>query len=69
MRSLKLRAQAYLELKRYNDAIPVLQKAEAQDPHDPQLPAALGHAYIEKKDYPDAIRTLVVALQMDSQVQ
>jgi len=66
LRALKLRAEADLNLKRYDAAIAALEKGEVDDPHDAQIPAALGHAYIEKKDYPSAIRALGVAWKMDT---
>jgi tetratricopeptide (TPR) repeat protein len=66
MRVLRLRAQAYLGEKKYDLVIPVLEKAAALAPQDPQFPAALGHAYLEKKDYANAIRMLVAAFKMDS---
>ncbi|MGH9708640.1 MAG: tetratricopeptide repeat protein, partial [Candidatus Acidiferrales bacterium] len=43
--ALKLRAQILFDAKRYNDAIPVLQKAEALAPRDTDIPAQLGHLY------------------------
>lgn len=64
--TLKLRAQLYLAKKRYNDAIPMLQKAETLAPREADLSAALGHAYMEKKDYASAAPELVKAYNLAS---
>jgi tetratricopeptide (TPR) repeat protein len=63
--ALKVRAELYLAKKRYNDAIPVLQKAEALAPREADLSAALGHAYFERKDYAAAAPELVKAYNLD----
>ncbi len=64
LRALKLRTNAYLQKKRYDDAVQSLQKASALAPSDPDIPALMGHAYLEKKDYPDAAKELSIALKM-----
>lgn len=66
LRETSLRAQALIGQKNYAAAIPVLQKAVALAPNDAQFPAVLGHAYIETKNYPEAVRTLSAAFKMDS---
>jgi tetratricopeptide (TPR) repeat protein len=66
LRETSLRAQALIGQKNYAAAIPVLEKATALAPNNAQFPAALGHAYIETKNYPEAIRTLSAAFRMDS---
>ena len=47
--ALKLRALIYYQKKQFSDVVPVLVKAIALAPQDPNLPAELGHAYLEKK--------------------
>ena len=64
MRALKLRAQIYFEKQRFDDAIPVLQRAQALAPNDPLIPALLGHLQLEKKAYAEAVRELIAAFQM-----
>ncbi|MGA8145283.1 MAG: tetratricopeptide repeat protein [Candidatus Acidiferrales bacterium] len=63
--ALKLRSQILFQMKRYDDAIPVLQRAEALAPNDPDIPARLGHLYLEKRAYADAGRELLVAFKMN----
>jgi len=63
LRALKL--QIYWEKKRYDDALPVLQKAVALAPRDPDLLARLGRVYLQKKDYPNAVRCLAAAYNMN----
>jgi Flp pilus assembly protein TadD len=66
LRALKLRSLADFHKKQYDGAVSALLKAQALAPQDPDIPARLGHVYLEKKDYPNAIRALVVALKIDS---
>jgi protein O-GlcNAc transferase len=61
--ALKLRALIYYQKKQFSDVVPVLVKAIALAPQDPNLPAELGHAYLEKKDYPNAVQELTVAMK------
>jgi tetratricopeptide (TPR) repeat protein len=61
--TLKLRAVIYYRKKEYDKLIPTLTKEIALAPNDPNLPAELGHAYLEKKDYPNAVNELVVAMK------
>lgn len=65
LRALRLRALIYFRKKQYDKAIPVLKNAVALAPQDPDLPAQLGHAYMENKDYADAVNELVVAIKMN----
>ena len=55
-------------LKRSVIAMPSLscKKAEVLDPRSPDIPARLGHVYLENKDYPNAARELIVAFKMES---
>jgi Tfp pilus assembly protein PilF len=43
----------------------VLMKAIALAPQDPSLPAELGHAYLQKKDYPNAVKELTLAMNIN----
>jgi tetratricopeptide (TPR) repeat protein len=61
--ALKLRALIYYQKKQFNEVVPVLVKAIALAPQDPNLPAELGHAYLEKKDYPNAVQELTAAMK------
>ena len=61
--ALKLRANILYQKKQFNDLLPVLQKAIALAPQDPNLQAQLGHAYLEKKDYPNAVQQLTAAMK------
>ena len=65
--ALKLRGQILFQLKRYDDAIAVLEKAAKAAPQDPDIPAQIGHLYLEKRAYPDAARELLVAFKMKPQ--
>ncbi|MGB9241841.1 MAG: tetratricopeptide repeat protein [Candidatus Acidiferrales bacterium] len=65
--ALKLRGQILFQLKRYDDAIAVLEKAAKVAPQDPDIPAQIGHLYLEKRAYPDAARELLVAFKMNPQ--
>lgn len=61
--ALRLRALILMRKKNFAAAVPVLQKAVALAPKDPDLPAELGHAYLEAKDYSNAVNELIVALK------
>lgn len=65
VRGLKLRARIYFHMKRYDDAAQALEKAAVQAPRDADVPVQLGQVYLDKKDYPNAVRTLVVAYKMN----
>jgi len=65
IRALKLRSETLFQLKRYDDAIPVLAKAAALAPQDPEIQARLGHLYIDKKDYAEALKALGASFRMD----
>jgi len=60
--ALRLRADVLLAQSRWDDAAEVLQRALAQAPGDGDLHAALGHAYLEKKDYAPAEKELKAVL-------
>jgi tetratricopeptide (TPR) repeat protein len=65
--ALKLRGQILFQLKRYDDAIAVLEKAAKLGPQDADIPAQIGHLYLEKRAYADAARELLVAFKMNPQ--
>lgn len=61
--ALRLRVTILFHKKDYAGMVPVLQKLIAIAPNNPDYPAELGHALLEKKDYPNAANELVVALK------
>jgi Flp pilus assembly protein TadD len=63
--ALKIRARAYFQMKRYDDTASVLLKASTLAPEDADIPVQLGQVYLDKKDYANAVRTLVTAYQMN----
>ena len=60
----------YLFSRRYDDAIGAFQKALALNPMDANAWESLGHAYVEKKMYPEALNAYarVAALANGSDV-
>ena len=64
--SLRLRAEIYLQQKKVEEAIAVLQKAIALGPKDAGLHARLGRAYLEKKELAAAEKELRAAVQIDA---
>ena len=65
--ALKLRGQILFQLKRYDDALSVLEKTAKLAPQDAEIRAQIGHVYLEKRAYPDAARELLVAFKMNPQ--
>ncbi len=61
--TLKLRAAILYRKKAYAAVVPVLQQLIALEPKNPDYPAELGHALLEKKDA--AVNELIVALTMN----
>ncbi len=61
--ALKLRANILYQKKQFSDLLPVLQKAIVLAPQDPNLQAQLGHAYLKKRDYPNAVQQLTAAMK------
>ncbi len=53
------------ELDRWADALPLLEKAAAAEPANPELRGALGFAYLETKQYPRAAEELQAALNLN----
>ncbi|HEY2352168.1 MAG TPA: tetratricopeptide repeat protein, partial [Candidatus Acidoferrum sp.] len=65
LNSLRLRADIEVAQKKYGDAIVTLSKAIAISPGDAELHGGLGRIYIEKRDFPSALKELKVALGID----
>jgi tetratricopeptide (TPR) repeat protein len=63
--TLKLRSLVYFRLKKYDLAVATLQKLETAAPGDTDIHARLGHVLLEKKDYPGAVKELVIAYRAD----
>jgi tetratricopeptide (TPR) repeat protein len=61
--ALRLRAAILFHKKDYAGLVPVVQKLIALDPKNPDYPAELGHALLEKRDYAAAVDELLVALK------
>ena len=63
--SLRMRADIQIAQKKWDDAIVTLNKAIALAPRDAQLHGGLGRIYLQKRDFPDALKELKMALQLD----
>jgi len=63
--SLKMRADIQIAQKKWDDSIVTLNKAIALAPRDAQLHGGLGRIYLQKRDFPDALKELKIALQLD----
>jgi superkiller protein 3 len=63
--SLRLRADIAVAQKKWDEAIAALNKAIAMAPQDAELHGGLGRIYMQKHDYPDALKELKSALQLD----
>jgi tetratricopeptide (TPR) repeat protein len=61
--AMRLRVAILFHKKDYAGMVPVLQKLIAIAPANPDYPAELGHALLEKKDYAEAAKELIVALK------
>jgi superkiller protein 3 len=62
---LKMRADIQIVQKKWDDSIVTLNKAIALSPRDAQLRGGLGRIYLQKRDFPAALKELKVALQLD----
>jgi superkiller protein 3 len=62
---LRMRADVQIAQKKWDDSIVTLNKAIALSPRDAQLHGGLGRIYLQKRDFPDALKELKVALQLD----
>ena len=56
--SLRMRADIQIAQKKWDDAIVTLNKAIALSPRDAQLHGGLGRIYLQKRDFPDALKEL-----------
>jgi tetratricopeptide (TPR) repeat protein len=63
--SLRMRADIQIAQKKWDDSIVTLNKAIALSPRDAQLHGGLGRVYLQKRDFPDALKELKIALQLD----
>ena len=63
--SLRSRADIQIAQKKWEDSIGTLRKAIALAPSDAQLHGGLGRIYLQKRDFPDALKELKMALQLD----
>jgi tetratricopeptide (TPR) repeat protein len=63
--SLRLRADIAVAQKKWDESIAALNKAIALAPQDAELHGGLGRIYMQKHDYPDALKELKSALQLD----
>jgi superkiller protein 3 len=64
--SLRMRADIQIAQKKWDDSIATLNKAIALAPRDAQLHGGLGRIYLQKRDFPDALKELKTALQLDA---
>ena len=62
---LRMRADIQIAQKKWDDSIVTLSKAIAISPRDAQLHGGLGRIYLQKRDFPDALKELKGALQLD----
>jgi tetratricopeptide (TPR) repeat protein len=62
---LKMRADIQIAQKKWDDSIVTLNKVIALSPRDAQLHGGLGRIYLQKRDFPDALKELKMALQLD----
>ena len=65
--SLRMRADIQIAQKKWDEAIGTLNKAIALSPRDAQLHGGLGRIYLQKRDFPDALKELKMALQLDGE--
>lgn len=63
--SLRMRADIQIAQKKWDDSIVTLNKAIALSPRDAHLYGGLGRIYLQKRDFPDALKELKIALQLD----
>ena len=63
--SLRMRADIQIAQKKWDDSIVTLNRAIALSPRDAQLRGGLGRIYLQKRDFPDALKELKMAIQLD----
>jgi predicted Zn-dependent protease len=64
-RSLELLGFSLLQLRRIDEALPILQRAVAQNPADPGRRLALGRAYLQRGDVAEAVPLMEPQLSGD----
>jgi len=64
--SLRMRADIQIAQKKWDDSVVTLNKAIALSPRDAPLHGGLARIYLQKRDYPDALKELKTALQLDA---
>jgi tetratricopeptide (TPR) repeat protein len=62
---LRMRADIQIAQKKWDDSIVTLNKTIALSPRDAQLHGGLGRIYLQKRDFPDALKELKMAIQLD----
>ncbi len=62
---LRMRADIQIAQKKWDDAVVTLNKAITLAPRDAQLHGGLGRIYLQKRDFPNALKELKMALQLD----
>jgi superkiller protein 3 len=62
---LRMRADIQIAQKKWDDSTVTLSKAIAISPRDAQLHGGLGRVYLQKRDYPNALKELKSALKLD----
>jgi len=65
--SLRLRADIAVAQKKWDESITALNKAVTMAPQDAGLRGGLGRIYMQKRDYPSALKELKMALQLDKE--
>ena len=60
-----MRADIQIAQKKCDDSIVTLNKAIVLSPRDAQLHGGLGRIYLQKRDFPDALKELKMALRLD----
>ena len=63
--SLRMRADIQIAQKKWDDSIVTLNRAIALSPRDAQLRGGLGRIYLQKRDFPNALKELKMAIQLD----
>ncbi|MEQ1472497.1 MAG: tetratricopeptide repeat protein [Candidatus Acidiferrum sp.] len=63
--SLRMRADIAVAQKKWDESIAALNQALALSPQDAELHGGLGRIYLQKRDFPSALKELKIALQLD----
>jgi predicted Zn-dependent protease len=65
VRAAKLAGYALVQLRRPDDALPLLERASAADPQDAAARLALGRAHLQRGEFADAVRLIEPFLDLD----